>query len=164
MEEFKCPFRVGTGYDVHKLVVGHKLVLCGVKIPHVKGLEGHSDADVAVHALMDALLGALALGDIGHLFPDTDAKYKGIDSMLLLADVMQLVRAKGWKVGNADITIAAQAPKLAPYILEMRSKLAQTFGIALDCVSVKATTTEHLGFVGREEGIAAQAVVALCAS
>lgn len=164
MEEFKCPFRVGTGYDVHKLVVGRKLVLCGVKIPHVKGLEGHSDADVAVHALMDALLGALALGDIGHLFPDTDAKYKGIDSMLLLADVMQLVRAKGWKVGNADIIIAAQAPKLAPYILEMRSKLAQTLGIALDSVSVKATTTEHLGFVGREEGIAAQAVVALCAS
>ena len=161
MEEFKCPFRVGTGYDVHKLVVGRKLVLCGVKISHVKGLEGHSDADVAVHALMDALLGALALGDIGHLFPDTDAKYKGIDSMLLLADVMQLVRAKGWKVGNADITIAAQAPKLAPYILEMRSKLAQTLGIALDCVSVKATTTEQLGFVGREEGIAAQAVVLL---
>lgn len=162
MEEFKCPFRVGTGYDVHKLVVGRKLVLCGVKIPHVKGLEGHSDADVAVHALMDALLGALALGDIGHLFPDTDAKYKGIDSMLLLADVMQLVYAKGWKVGNVDITIAAQAPKLAPYVLDMRSKLAQTLGVVLDCVSVKATTTEHLGFVGREEGIAAQAVVLLC--
>lgn len=162
MTENKLPkFRIGTGYDVHKLIPGRKLILCGVHVPHVLGLDGHSDADVAVHALMDALLGALALGDIGHLFPDTDDKFLGADSMNLLGQVMQIVKSKGWQVGNVDITILAQKPKLADYILDMRKKLALILGIGFEDVSVKATTTEHLGFVGKEEGIAAQAAVLL---
>lgn len=151
-------FRIGTGYDVHKLVSGRRLVLCGVEIPCEKGLLGHSDADVAVHALMDALLGALAMGDIGHLFPDTDAKYKGADSMKLLQRVAELVHAKGYLVGNLDLTVVAQAPKLAPHIQKMRENLAAALQVALDRVSVKATTTEGLGFAGRGEGIAAECV------
>ena len=162
MTENKLPkFRIGTGYDVHKLIPGRKLILCGVHVPHVLGLDGHSDADVAVHALMDALLGALALGDIGHLFPDADDKFLGADSMNLLGQVMQIVKSKGWQVGNVDITILAQKPKLADYIFDMRKKLALILGIGFEDVSVKATTTEHLGFVGKEEGIAAQAAVLL---
>lgn len=153
--------RIGSGYDVHKLVPDRKLVLCGVEMPYRLGLLGHSDADVALHALMDALLGALALGDIGHLFPDTDARFKDISSLQLLAEVLRLVTEKGWWVGNVDVTIIAQQPKLAPYVTEMRIKLAQALDVAVDCVSVKATTTEHLGFTGRGEGIAAEAVVLL---
>lgn len=161
MVEQGFSMRVGSGYDVHKLVPDRKLILCGVEVPYQLGLLGHSDADVALHALMDAMLGALALGDIGHLFPDTDARFKNISSMRLLDEVMQLVTGKGWVVGNVDVTIIAQAPKLAPYVEEMRSKLAQALNVALECVSVKATTTEHLGFTGRGEGIAAEAVVLL---
>lgn len=153
--------RIGSGYDVHKLVPDRKLILCGVEVPYQLGLLGHSDADVALHALMDALLGALALGDIGHLFPDTDARFKDISSLQLLAEVLRLVTEKGWWVGNVDVTIIAQQPKLAPYVMEMRTKLAQALDVAVDCVSVKATTTEHLGFTGRGEGIAAKAVVLL---
>ena len=153
--------RIGSGYDVHKLVPDRKLILCGVEVPYQLGLLGHSDADVALHALMDALLGALALGDIGHLFPDTDARFKDISSLQLLAEVLRLVTEKGWWVGNVDVTIIAQQPKLAPYVMEMRTKLAQALDVAVDCVSVKATTTEHLGFTGRGEGIAAEAVVML---
>lgn len=153
--------RIGSGYDVHKLVPDRKLVLCGVEVPYQLGLLGHSDADVALHALMDALLGALALGDIGHLFPDTDVRFKDISSLQLLAEVLRLVTEKGWWVGNVDVTIIAQQPKLAPYVMEMRTKLAQALDVAVDCVSVKATTTEHLGFTGRGEGIAAEAVVLL---
>lgn len=153
--------RIGSGYDVHKLVPDRKLILCGVEVPYQLGLLGHSDADVALHALMDALLGALALGDIGHLFPDTDARFKDISSLQLLAEVLRLVAEKGWWVGNVDVTIIAQQPKLAPYVMEMRTKLAQALDVAVDCVSVKATTTEHLGFTGRGEGIAAEAVVLL---
>jgi len=150
--------RIGTGYDVHKLVPGRKLILCGVEVPFDKGLLGHSDADVAVHALMDALLGALALGDIGHLFPDSDAKYKDADSMKLLQQVVQLLQSKGYQLGNLDLTIVAQAPKLAPYIQKMRENLATVLQVAVDRVSVKATTTEQLGFTGRGEGIAAECV------
>lgn len=161
MVEQGFSMRVGSGYDVHKLVPDRKMMLCGVEVPYQLGLLGHSDADVALHALMDAMLGALALGDIGHLFPDTDARFKNISSMRLLDEVMQLVTGKGWVVGNVDVTVIAQAPKLAPYVEEMRSKLAQALNVALECVSVKATTTEHLGFTGRGEGIAAEAVVLL---
>lgn len=161
MEDNSLIFRVGTGYDVHRLVSGKQLVLCGVHIEHILGLDGHSDADVAVHALMDALLGALALGDIGHLFPDTDQHFAGADSLQLLKKVIQIIREKGWHVSNIDITIIAQKPKIAPYIMQMRENLAQILEIIRDSVSVKATTTEGLGFTGREEGIAAQAVVLL---
>ena len=157
------PFRVGTGYDVHRLVPGRMLVLCGVPIAHEKGLDGHSDADVAVHALMDAMLGAAALGDIGQHFPDTDPRYSGISSMKLLAQVCALLAEHGLRVGNADLTIVAQAPKLAPHIPVMRQNLAQALDLPPDRVSVKATTTERLGFEGRQEGISAQAVVLLCA-
>lgn len=153
--------RIGQGYDVHRLVEGRDLWLCGVKIPHGLGLLGHSDADVAIHALCDALLGALALRDIGYHFPDTDPWYKGIDSRLLLSEVMRLVRERGYGLGNADITIMAERPKLKPHIEEMRESLAEVMGVEKDNVSVKATTTEGLGFTGREEGIAAQAVVLL---
>lgn len=153
--------RVGTGFDVHRLETGRALVLGGVRIPFEKGLAGHSDADVLVHALMDALLGAIAAGDIGRHFPDTDPGYKGIDSLLLLERVMGLVRQEGFRVGNADMTIIAQRPKLAPYIDDMRRRLAEVLGTALQAVNVKATTTEGLGFTGRGEGIAAQAVVLL---
>lgn len=154
-------FRIGNGYDVHALGEGLRLVLGGVEIPHSKGCIAHSDGDVAIHALCDALLGALALGDIGKHFPDTSAEYKGIDSKILLSRVMELVREHGYELGNADITIAAQKPKLAPYIRQMRETLADVMQVTPDCVSVKATTTERLGFVGREEGIEVYAVVIL---
>lgn len=154
-------FRIGQGYDVHRLVEGRELWLCGVRIPHSLGLLGHSDADVAIHALCDALLGALALGDIGKHFPDSEPEYKGIDSRILLRHVMELVRTNGYDVGNVDVTVMAQKPKLAPYIQEMRRTLADTMNVALDQVSVKATTTERLGFEGREEGISASAVCLL---
>ncbi len=151
--------RVGTGYDVHRLTQGRRLMLGGVEIPFEKGLLGHSDADVLLHAICDALLGAAALGDIGAHFPDKSDEFKNIDSCLLLARVSQLVEQKGWAVVNIDSTIIAQRPKLAPYIKTMRAKIAQTLKITLEQVSVKATTTEGLGYTGREEGIAAQAVV-----
>ena len=150
--------RIGQGYDVHKLVEDRELWLCGVKVPHTHGLLGHSDADVAIHALCDALLGAAALRDIGYHFPDTDPKYKGADSRLLLAEVVKLIGEKGWNVGNVDVTIIAQAPKLKDYIDTMRLSLAQILMVETDRVSVKATTTEKLGFEGRKEGISAMAV------
>lgn len=153
--------RVGQGYDVHRLVEGRRLVLCGVDIPWEKGLDGHSDADVAVHALMDALLGALGEGDIGRHFPDTDPAYRGADSMKLLAVVMEKVRAAGWRVGNADVTIVAQRPKLAGYMDAMKQNIARGLGVAPDRVNVKATTTERLGFEGEGLGISAQAVAML---
>jgi len=150
--------RIGHGMDVHRLVEGRKLILCGVEVPHTLGLLGHSDADVATHALMDALLGALALGDIGKLFPDTDEQYRGADSIELLKHVYAVVGEKGWKLGNADITIVAQKPKLRPYIDTMRARLAEAMGVAVEQVSVKATTTEKMGFEGEEKGISAHAV------
>lgn len=153
------PFRTGLGMDVHKFQEGRELWLCGIKVPHTVGLLGHSDADVALHALCDALLGAAALRDIGYYFPDNDQKFKNIDSKLLLADVKALVHKAGYGIGNVDITICAQAPKLAPYIEDMRQCVAQCLEIPTDCVGVKATTTEHLGFTGRKEGIAAFANV-----
>lgn len=149
--------RTGNGFDVHRLVEGRRCIICGVDIPHGKGLLGHSDADVAVHALIDALLGAAALGDIGALFPDTDAAYKDIDSMVLLQRTMQCLAAAGFAVVNADITVIAQAPKMRPHITAMRQNLARVMGVGTDRISVKATTTEHLGFAGRGEGIAAMA-------
>ena len=154
--------RVGQGYDVHRLTQGRRLVLCGVEVPYERGLDGHSDADVAVHALMDALLGAMGLGDIGRHFPDNDPHYKGADSMVLLASVMRLIHDQGYRVGNADITIVAQAPKLAPFIGQMRQRVAGALGITQERVNVKATTTEHLGFEGEGLGISAQAVVLVC--
>lgn len=154
-------FRVGHGYDVHKLVEDRKLIIGGVEIPHSKGLLGHSDADVLAHAICDALLGAAALGDIGKHFPDNDDKYKGADSLVLLEKVCELIRNKGYEISNVDSTILAQAPKLRPYIDEMRSKLAKAMKLDIDELSVKATTEERLGFTGREEGIAAHAVVLL---
>lgn len=154
-------FRVGTGYDVHKLVSERKLILCGVEVSYELGLLGHSDADVALHALSDALLGAAALGDIGKHFPDTDERFKGADSAKLLEHVVHLVEEKGWQVNNVDVTIIAQKPKLASYIPAMRSRVAQVLKIDEDCVNVKATTTEKLGFTGRGEGIAAEAIASL---
>lgn len=156
-------FRIGTGFDVHQLVAGRPLVMGGVTIPHDKGLLGHSDADVLLHAIADALLGAAALGDIGKHFPDTDSAYKGADSRVLLRGVLARVREAGWQVGNIDSTIIAQAPKMAPHIASMRANIAADCCVLLDCVSVKATTTEQLGFTGRREGIAAQASVLLTA-
>ncbi len=153
--------RIGHGYDVHKLVEGRKLILGGVEIPHTVGLLGHSDADVLTHALMDALLGALAMGDIGHLFPDNDPAYEGADSIRLLREVMKRVSDAGFCLGNADITVLAQAPKLAPHILKMRQILSDAMGCDISQVSVKATTEEGLGFTGAKEGIAAHAVVLL---
>ena len=150
--------RIGHGYDVHKLVEGRKLILGGVEIPHTLGLLGHSDADVLTHAIMDALLGAAALGDIGQHFPDTDPQYEGASSLTLLAHVMELLRAQGWQVGNVDATVLAQAPKLAPHIPQMRTNLARAMGVDVSQVSVKATTEEGLGFTGQKEGIAAHAV------
>ena len=144
--------RIGNGYDVHALAEGLPMWLCGVRIESATGFVAHSDGDVAIHALCDALLGALALGDIGHLFPDTDPAWKGIDSKILLSKVMDRVRNGGWRVGNVDVTIALQRPKLAPRIAEMRATLAPLLGVGADAVSVKATTTERLGFVGRSEG------------
>ena len=151
--------RIGQGYDVHRLVPNRRLVLCGVEIPHETGLLGHSDADVAVHALMDAILGALALGDIGHLFPDSDPQYKDADSMALLREVITKMSERGYTLGNLDITIIAEKPKLAPYITQMRENLAAAFGCEMSRVSVKATTEEGLGLAGN--GIGANAVVLL---
>ena len=150
--------RIGTGYDVHQLSEGLPLWMGGVLVPHSHGLVGHSDADVLLHAICDALLGAAALGDIGKHFPDTDPQYKGISSLKLLAHVGDLLHEHGYRIGNIDSTIVAQRPKLAPYIPQMRQNIADTLGIDVDQVSVKATTTEHLGFEGRQEGISAQAV------
>lgn len=151
-------FRIGSGYDVHKLVEGRDLWICGVKIPYHSGLLGHSDADVALHALSDALFGAAAMRDIGFHFPDTDPRYKGADSRVLLRECKGIIGEKGYTIGNVDVTIIAQAPKMLPYIPEMIRNVAADLGIDEDCVSVKATTTERLGFTGRGEGIAAQAV------
>ncbi len=155
--------RLGNGFDVHRLVEGRRLILCGVEIPHTLGLLGHSDADVALHALSDAILGALALHDIGYHFPDTDPDYKGADSRLLLRKVMEMASQRGYTVGNADITIMAQAPKLLPFIEMMRANVAEDLQISIERVSVKATTTERLGFTGRQEGIASIATVTLLA-
>ena len=161
-QEIKVPqFRVGTGFDVHRLAENRKLILCGVEVPYELGLDGHSDADVAVHALMDALLGAAALGDIGRHFPDTDERFKGADSMKLLAHVIALLKERCWHVNNADVTIIAQRPKLAGFIPQMRANLAAALELDEDAVNVKATTTEKLGFTGRGEGIAAEACVSL---
>ncbi len=154
--------RVGHGFDVHKFSENRKLILCGTEVPYELGLLGHSDADVATHALMDALLGAVALGDIGKHFPDTDEKYRGADSLELLKHVMLLVKRKGFFVSNVDITIIAQKPKLVDYIPEMVKKIALATGLSVDRVNVKATTTEKLGFTGRGEGIAAEAVCSVC--
>lgn len=153
--------RFGMGYDVHRLVEGRKLILGGVEIPWEKGLLGHSDADVLLHAIADALLGAAALGDIGRHFPDTDERFKGADSMKLLAEVVRLVREKGYRVGNVDATIVAQAPKLAPYIEEMTENIARVLGVERDSVNVKATTEERLGFTGSGEGMSAYAVAGI---
>lgn len=150
--------RVGLGYDVHALVEGRPLILGGVTIPYTLGLDGHSDADVLAHAIADALLGAIRGGDIGKLFPDTDPAYKGADSLKLLAEVAQVVRAGGYEIIDIDCVIAAQAPKLSPFREEMRKRLADACSIPVDRLGIKATTTEHLGFEGREEGISAQAV------
>lgn len=150
--------RVGHGYDVHRLVEGRALILGGVTVPFDRGLLGHSDADVLTHAVMDALLGAAALGDIGKLFPDSDAAYAGADSIALLERVTALLREHGWQVGNVDATVVAQTPRLAPYVPEMRRRLAEAMGLDVDCVSVKATTEERLGFTGSGEGMAAHAV------
>ena len=153
--------RIGHGYDVHRFGEGDFITLGGVRIPHKFGLVAHSDGDVLLHALSDALLGAVALGDIGKHFPDTDPTFKGADSRMLLRHVMGLVQAKGYAVGNVDATIIAQAPKMAPHIQNMRERIAEDLGIELDQVNVKATTTEKLGFTGREEGIAVHAVALL---
>ena len=150
--------RIGHGYDVHRLVEGRKLIMGGVEIPYEKGLLGHSDADVLAHAIMDALLGAAALGDIGKLFPDNDPAFEGADSMKLMARVVEVLAEKGWKIGNIDSTVIAQKPKLAPFIPQMRERMAQVCGIDVEQISVKATTEEKLGFTGSGEGIAAHAV------
>jgi 2-C-methyl-D-erythritol 2,4-cyclodiphosphate synthase len=151
-------YRIGHGFDVHAFAADRQLIIGGVEIAHALGLAGHSDADVLIHAICDALLGAAALGDIGRHFPDSDARYKGVDSRVLLRHVVDLLRARGWAVGNVDATIIAQAPKMAPHIPAMRARLADDLGVPVDAVNVKATTTERLGFTGREEGIAAEAV------
>ncbi|MBR6243022.1 MAG: 2-C-methyl-D-erythritol 2,4-cyclodiphosphate synthase [Ruminococcus sp.] len=151
-------FRIGHGYDVHKLVEGRKLIIGGVDIPHTTGLLGHSDADVLLHAVMDSMLGALALGDIGHLFPDTSEDFKDADSMKLLEEVCRVVSEKGYTVGNIDATVIAQAPKLAPYINDMRANIARACGVDISQISVKATTEEHLGFTGEKLGISAHSV------
>lgn len=153
--------RIGQGYDVHRLVEGRALVLGGVHIPYEKGLLGHSDADVLTHALMDALLGAAAMGDIGVLFPDNDPRYEGADSLGLLARVCELVRMQGYTIGNVDITVIAQKPKLSPFREQMRQRLADTMNVSVSSVSVKATTEEGLGFTGSGEGISATAIVLL---
>jgi 2-C-methyl-D-erythritol 2,4-cyclodiphosphate synthase len=155
-------FRIGNGFDVHRLVEGRKLILCGIEIPYEKGLLGHSDADVALHALADALLGAAALRDIGYHFPDSDPKYKGADSRILLRETLRIIREqRNLHPVNVDVTIIAQAPKLLPHIPQMISNVAADLNLPLDCVSVKATTTERLGYTGRGEGIAAQATALL---
>ena len=151
--------RIGNGYDVHRLVEGRKLIIGGVDIPHFLGLDGHSDADVLVHALCDALLGVIGAGDIGAYFPDTDAKWKGISSLLLLKEVVNMCRVKGFELANADSVIVAEKPKLASHLPEMKKNIASILGVEIDQINIKATTTEKLGFAGREEGIAAYAVV-----
>ena len=151
--------RIGNGYDVHRLVEGRKLIIGGVDIPHSLGLDGHSDADVLVHALCDALLGVIGAGDIGAYFPDTDAKWKGISSLLLLKEVVNMCRVKGFQLANADSVIVAEKPKLTPHLPEMKKNIASILGVEIDQINIKATTTEKLGFAGREEGIAAYAVV-----
>ena len=153
--------RVGHGMDVHRLVEERKLILCGVEVPHHLGLLGHSDADVATHALMDAMLGALAMGDIGKLFPDTDERFRGADSIKLYQHVYSLIQQRGWSLVNADVTIVAQKPKLRPYIDQMRQRLADAIGVDVEQISVKATTTEKMGFEGEERGISAHAVCLL---
>jgi 2-C-methyl-D-erythritol 2,4-cyclodiphosphate synthase len=150
--------RIGHGYDVHKLVEGRKLILGGVEIPYERGLLGHSDADVLVHAIMDALFGAAAMGDIGRAFPDNDPAYEGIDSMILLSRTREMLEERGWQVGNVDATVIAQRPKLMSYIPEMTRRIAQVLQVDVEQVNVKATTEEKLGFTGREEGISAHAV------
>lgn len=152
-------FRIGNGYDVHALAEGESLILGGIRIEHTKGTVAHSDGDVAIHALCDALLGALALGDIGKHFPDSSAEFKGIDSTILLERVVELIRNQGYELSNADITIAMQKPKLAPFIPLMRERIAQVMNVETSAISVKATTTEKLGFVGREEGVEVYASV-----
>lgn len=154
-------FRVGTGFDVHALVENRSLILAGVQIPYEKGLLGHSDADVALHALMDALLGAAGMGDIGKHFPDTDARFEGADSRRLLRFVVEMLQKEGWQVNNVDVTIIAQRPKLAPFIATMLERVAGDLGVGEDAVNIKATTTEKLGFTGRGEGIAAEAVASI---
>lgn len=153
--------RIGQGYDVHRLVEGRKLILGGVDVPFELGLLGHSDADVLAHAVMDALLGAAALGDIGKLFPDNDPKYSGADSLVLMREVCRVIREYGYEIGNIDATVIAQRPKLAPFITQMRENMAAACGIDISQISVKATTEEKLGFTGREEGMAAMAVALL---
>ena len=153
--------RIGHGYDVHPLVAGRDLILGGVKIPHSKGLHGHSDADVLIHAICDACLGAAGLGDVGRHFPDNDAQYKNIDSRKLLRKVKEAIAERGWKIANIDSTLVAQAPRIAPHLPRMIQNIAADLGIAPESVNIKATTTEKLGFAGREEGIAAYAVVLL---
>ena len=153
--------RIGHGYDVHRLVEGRRCVIGGVDIPHEKGLLGHSDADVLLHAIMDAVLGAMAAGDIGKLFPDSDPAYKGADSLVLTRRVAEVMTQRGYRLGNIDATVIAQAPKLAPHIPAMRERIAEAFGVEVDRVSVKATTEERLGFTGSGEGIAAHAVCLL---
>lgn len=156
--------RIGNGYDIHQLVEGRPLILGGIEISHTAGLLGHSDADVLTHAIMDAILGALSLGDIGHYFPPTDPKWAGANSLILLEQVHELVRSRGWQIGNIDSVIVAERPKLKPHIKAMQDKLAKTLAIESDRVSIKATTNEKLGPVGREEGIAAYSVALLVAS
>lgn len=151
------PFRIGQGFDVHRLVEDRELWICGIRIPHTLGLLGHSDADVAIHALCDSLLGAAAMRDIGYHFPDSDPAYKGIDSKLLLTHTCRLIREQGWEIGNVDITVMAEAPKLSPHIQNMTETIASVMEISPNRVSVKATTTERLGFTGRREGIASLA-------
>lgn len=155
----ECSFRIGYGYDVHQLEEGLPLWLGGIKITHTHGLKGHSDADVAIHALCDAILGACALGDIGKHFPPSDEKYKGIDSKILLKEVIMMIHQEGYKIGNADLTIAAEKPKLLSHIDNMRECLSNIMDCLIDQISIKATTTEKLGFTGREEGISASAIV-----
>lgn len=156
-------FRIGQGYDVHALVPGRRLLIGGVEVQHTHGLLGHSDADVLLHAITDALLGAAALGDIGRHFPDTDERWRGADSAVLLAEAARIVRAAGWEVGNVDATVMAQAPKLAPHLPRMAERIAELLSVGVGQVGVKAKTGERLGFVGRAEGIAAQAVALLVA-
>ena len=153
--------RIGLGYDVHKLTEDRKLIIGGVEIPHDKGLLGHSDADVLIHAIMDSILGALALGDIGKHFPDTDEEYKGVDSMKLLEHVYNLITSKGYKIGNIDSTIIAQSPKMAPYIESMRSNISKVLNTDIDNINIKATTEEGLGFTGAKQGIASQSICLL---
>jgi 2-C-methyl-D-erythritol 2,4-cyclodiphosphate synthase len=160
-QEELMEFRVGQGYDVHALAPGRKLILGGVTIPHTNGLLGHSDADALLHAITDALLGAAGLGDIGHMFPDSDEKWRGADSRVLLRGALEAVRAAGWRVGNVDCTVIAQAPRIAPYVASMRENIAADLDVAPGCVNVKGKTTERLGFVGRREGIAAEAIALL---